>query len=1142
MPLTVAQLNIMVEANTTAAQQALAQINAQFQQLAQNATSSATTEAQGQEQVVAALQDVMGAISSTTMAVRNLGATTTAVAQEEQAANQAVASSMVGMGSVGSGALMSINQAMVASGQSIGPLNAGVMMIATNLRLIPPAANAAQGAIMGLSVALSAVGILAAAVGAPAQQGLQQLQNEFNNVGASVHDYQDKLNSAVDQAAKFGRTQDQVYQSLAILTRGLKDPELALERFGLVQDLAAVKGESLSAAANDVVRAFEGYGRGLKQLGIDMVFTHNAQAGLDSANRALQNSTDQVAAAQQRLNDAVQRQNDRMAQAALATDQVAAAQQRLNDANTSYAELLLRISAEDRVPKISATTQALDNLASSTQRLSDIEARYAAQDEAPSLTHRAQAIDSVRVAQQRLLDVQARVRDAMTLTAVDHDAAAQAADRVAEAEERLALASGGGIIAAQNALRAAISQQRQELDRLHAKEQESISQKQELAKANQDLAVAQAKVVTATQQDRADADTKALDRSLAMRDAQNAITRAVQNLSEARKKDAAEGILAQITRTEQLRSATNQVRNSVEALAQARRSTESRAIGGAAGGISVAAAERSLEHAKKVQAEALAHVKDAREKLEVQLHQGVTAMDKMAAATHGAAGAAAQGWSGALNSIKAHFVNFLADFGNSGGRFLTFALPLFFVAKQLSGLFGGAAGAAGAAGGAAEEGGLAAAVASTGEAAGIAFAPIAAIVGLVAAAGLIIYEAYQHVKPFRDIVDALGRDIGGFFSGAIHKVTGFLHTHKQEWHDLGKEVSAAWGFIEPVLQGLANLALHILGPAFTAATAIIKLAFDIIKGIVSTALDIILGVVGVFVDLITGNWGQAWDDIKTMLSNVLDDLWTMITSTLGDIRDFMWNAGKFMLGALADGLTAAWHLVGDWFIDLPNKIWDGLQWLWSNAGTFATAGWNMMVALVGGLIDQLGPGIWTFFTDTLPNAIWDAVKWLWDNTDGAMLSIGKNLVIGIWNGLASMGGWLYDKISGWASDVVDWIGSGFGIFSPSKITQYHGQMLVEGLALGLDSHTHKAITAVRNMTSAVGNELSSGGKKLNVGIGGFGGVGTGIPHGPTLVTMHVNVEGNVWATKDLASALRDEFNKRNKTSGSSFLVADGQRP
>lgn len=70
---------------------------------------------------------------------------------------------------------------------------------------------------------------------------------------------------------------------------------------------------------------------------------------------------------------------------------------------------------------------------------------------------------------------------------------------------------------------------------------------------------------------------------------------------------------------------------------------------------------------------------------------------------------------------------------------------------------------------------------------------------------------------------------------------------------------------------------------------------------------------------------------------------------------------------------------------------------------------------------------------------------------------------GLWNGIQSLAGWLWDMVSGWASSIWNGILGIFGIHSPSTKMFWVGEMLIEGLANSINVGGGKAVRAMENM-------------------------------------------------------------------------------
>ena len=81
------------------------------------------------------------------------------------------------------------------------------------------------------------------------------------------------------------------------------------------------------------------------------------------------------------------------------------------------------------------------------------------------------------------------------------------------------------------------------------------------------------------------------------------------------------------------------------------------------------------------------------------------------------------------------------------------------------------------------------------------------------------------------------------------------------------------------------------------------------------------------------------------------------------------------------------------------------------------------------------------------------------------LSLGKDLAEGLWKGLKNSLSWLKKKIKGWVGDVTKFLKKLFGINSPSKVTAYMGEMLDEGLAVGIEGNEGSPKRAMKRLSN-----------------------------------------------------------------------------
>ena len=97
--------------------------------------------------------------------------------------------------------------------------------------------------------------------------------------------------------------------------------------------------------------------------------------------------------------------------------------------------------------------------------------------------------------------------------------------------------------------------------------------------------------------------------------------------------------------------------------------------------------------------------------------------------------------------------------------------------------------------------------------------------------------------------------------------------------------------------------------------------------------------------------------------------------------------------------------------------------------------------------------------------------------------VGQQLVEGLWNGIKNAGQWLYNKLSGWVSDILGWIKGFLGIHSPSRVfADEIGKFIPPGITLGVEQAMPRAMRDMGEELSALSTlPLPSGGTTTNMG-------------------------------------------------------------
>jgi phage-related protein len=234
-------------------------------------------------------------------------------------------------------------------------------------------------------------------------------------------------------------------------------------------------------------------------------------------------------------------------------------------------------------------------------------------------------------------------------------------------------------------------------------------------------------------------------------------------------------------------------------------------------------------------------------------------------------------------------------------------------------------------------------------------------------------------------------------------------------------------------------------------------------------------------------WINLWEKIKTVCSNAINAIGKFFTETLPAFID---KAIEFIK-------------------QLPTKIWTWLvntiikveQWkiqMWQKAGEMALGFINKVIEFVR----QLPEKIWTW----LLNVVTKVVQWGTDlgnkgreagqklmdkliekvsEIPNKMLSIGSDVVRGLWDGINNKVKWLKDKISDFVGDVTDWLKDKFGIHSPSKVMADEvGKWLPEGIAVGISKNAKSVLGAMRDLTMDTVGSARAGLSTATTTLGG----------------------------------------------------------
>lgn len=146
------------------------------------------------------------------------------------------------------------------------------------------------------------------------------------------------------------------------------------------------------------------------------------------------------------------------------------------------------------------------------------------------------------------------------------------------------------------------------------------------------------------------------------------------------------------------------------------------------------------------------------------------------------------------------------------------------------------------------------------------------------------------------------------------------------------------------------------------------------------------------------------------------------------------------------------------------NLWEGIKNVF-NAGLAWFKKWGLLFLGPIGWIIKYWDNIVGFFKNLWPKikAIFMKALEYYLYLPKKFLSIGSEIVMGLWNGIKAKASALFDFVKGIGTKIANVFKSVLGISSPSKVFMQFGADITEGAAKGIQKGSPKATAAVGNM-------------------------------------------------------------------------------
>lgn len=207
-----------------------------------------------------------------------------------------------------------------------------------------------------------------------------------------------------------------------------------------------------------------------------------------------------------------------------------------------------------------------------------------------------------------------------------------------------------------------------------------------------------------------------------------------------------------------------------------------------------------------------------------------------------------------------------------------------------------------------------------------------------------------------------------------------------------------------------------------------------------------------------------WAINAAMNANPIGIIITLVAGLVTAIIT-LWNTNE----DFRNGVIEIWTSVKDWIAGAVESI---VSW-------FTTAGENIrsFFTNVGTAVSDKARDI----ARAVRDGVQSAIDWLRE-LPGRALTLGINIVKGIFNGIKNATQWLFNKLRGWVDDVVGYVLHLFGIDSPSKVfADEVGKFIPPGITLGVEQAMPRAMRDMGKQLSALSAIPMPGSTTTNLG-------------------------------------------------------------
>lgn len=296
--------------------------------------------------------------------------------------------------------------------------------------------------------------------------------------------------------------------------------------------------------------------------------------------------------------------------------------------------------------------------------------------------------------------------------------------------------------------------------------------------------------------------------------------------------------------------------------------------------------------------------------------------------------------------------------------------------------------------------------------------PVGAVIAIL---GLLITVGIGLYKNWDAIKASLSSTWNSIKASAVSIFNAIANFLKNTWNGIKNVSSTVWNGIKSLLSSLWNGLKSLANSSFNAIKSVISKVWN---GIKTTSSSIWNGIKSVI--------SSVWNGIKSVVSTVINTVKSVISNG--------WSAAKNVTSTLVDGIKT---VVSNIF----NRFKEVVSTAMSNVKSAIETGWNKAKSFLDGI---------------------------------NLLSVGKNIVQGLVNGITSMVGKVASAAKSVAKAAKDAITGFMDIHSPSRLMDKQGQYTGQGYAQGISKTKGIVASSARSVAAAAKQAFNEGMRGLDL--------------------------------------------------------------